>query len=96
MATFGAAGRRLVAVEALRPARATTATASGPASWTPSSTGRSSWVTTASPVATSRATGRPARFYARHGFTETHRESGGSGLPDSVWMERELTPPDGL
>lgn len=33
-----------------------------------------------------------ARFYAAHGFTETHRESGGSGLPVSVWVERELTP----
>jgi GNAT superfamily N-acetyltransferase len=32
-----------------------------------------------------------ARFYAAHGFTETHRESGGSGLPVSVWMERRLT-----
>ena len=31
-----------------------------------------------------------ARFYAAHGFTETHRESGGSGLPVSVWMERRL------
>ncbi|HET8988920.1 MAG TPA: GNAT family N-acetyltransferase [Humibacillus sp.] len=34
-----------------------------------------------------------ARFYAAHGFTETHRESGGSGLPVNVWMERQLTPP---
>ena len=34
-----------------------------------------------------------ARFYAVHGFTETHRESGGSGLPVSVWMERRLTSP---
>ena len=34
-----------------------------------------------------------ARFYAAHGFTETHRESGGSGLPVSVWMERRLTAP---
>ena len=31
-----------------------------------------------------------ARFYARHGFTETHRESGGSDMPVSVWMERRL------
>lgn len=31
-----------------------------------------------------------ARFYARHGFTETHRETPGSGLPESVWMAREL------
>jgi GNAT superfamily N-acetyltransferase len=31
-----------------------------------------------------------ARFYARHGFVETHRETPGSGLPESVWMAREL------
>jgi ribosomal protein S18 acetylase RimI-like enzyme len=31
-----------------------------------------------------------ARFYARHGFVETHRERPGSGLPESVWMVREL------
>ena len=31
-----------------------------------------------------------ARFYARHGFVETHREAPGSGLPESVWMVREL------
>jgi ribosomal protein S18 acetylase RimI-like enzyme len=31
-----------------------------------------------------------AGFYTRHGFVETHRESGGSGLPVSVWMCREL------
>lgn len=31
-----------------------------------------------------------ARFYARHGFVETHRETPGSGLPESVWMVREL------
>ncbi|MBC9821401.1 GNAT family N-acetyltransferase [Terrabacter sp. MAHUQ-38] len=31
-----------------------------------------------------------ARFYRRHGFVETHRESGGSGMPESVWMAREL------
>jgi len=34
-----------------------------------------------------------ARFYRSRGFHETHRESGGSGLPDSVWMERVLTEP---
>jgi len=33
-----------------------------------------------------------AGFYARHGFVETHRESGGSGLPVSVWMQRDLEP----
>jgi GNAT superfamily N-acetyltransferase len=31
-----------------------------------------------------------ARFYARHGFVETHRETPGSGLPASVWMAREI------
>lgn len=31
-----------------------------------------------------------ARFYGRHGFVETHRETPGSGLPESVWMVREL------
>ncbi|WP_246111320.1 GNAT family N-acetyltransferase [Terrabacter aerolatus] len=31
-----------------------------------------------------------ARFYARRGFVETHRETPGSGLPESVWMVREL------
>ncbi|GAB3876183.1 GNAT family N-acetyltransferase [Terrabacter terrigena] len=40
-----------------------------------------------------------ARFYARHGFVVTHREEGGSGLPASVWMARDLDPghsdPDG-
>jgi GNAT superfamily N-acetyltransferase len=30
------------------------------------------------------------RFYGRHGFVETHRESGGSGLPVSIWMERRI------
>ena len=34
-----------------------------------------------------------ARFYAARGFTETHRESGGSGLPVTVWMERRLRAP---
>ena len=34
------------------------------------------------------------RFYAKHGFTETHRESGGSGLPVSIWMEREIAAAD--
>lgn len=31
-----------------------------------------------------------AGFYTRQGFAETHRESGGSGLPASVWMAREI------
>jgi ribosomal protein S18 acetylase RimI-like enzyme len=34
-----------------------------------------------------------ARFYARHGFTETHREAGGSDMPVSVWMARPLPRP---
>lgn len=32
-----------------------------------------------------------ARFYDKHGFVETHRERPGSGLPESVWMLRDLT-----
>jgi len=36
-----------------------------------------------------------ARFHRAHGFVETHRESSGSGLPDSVWMVRDLTEADG-
>lgn len=35
-----------------------------------------------------------AAFYRARGFHETHRESGGSGLPDSVWMERVVAQPD--
>ncbi|MBB2985150.1 GNAT family N-acetyltransferase [Terracoccus luteus] len=35
-----------------------------------------------------------ARFYARKGFTETHREEGGSGMPDQVWMAKTLTAPE--
>ena len=31
-----------------------------------------------------------ARFYARHGFVETNRETPGSGMPQNVWMAREL------
>ncbi|EWT00080.1 GCN5 family acetyltransferase [Intrasporangium oryzae NRRL B-24470] len=34
-----------------------------------------------------------ASFYARRGFVETHRESGGSVLPDSIWMAKDLTGP---
>lgn len=30
------------------------------------------------------------RFYSRHGFVEVEREPGSGGLPDSVWMERQL------
>ena len=31
-----------------------------------------------------------SRFYARNGFVETHRESGGSCLPVSVWVAKDL------
>ncbi len=36
------------------------------------------------------------RFYAAHGFTESHREQTGEGIPESVWMVRDLweTEPD--
>ena len=30
------------------------------------------------------------RFYAKHGFTEQRRESSGPGIPDSIWLVREL------
>ncbi|HET7397894.1 MAG TPA: GNAT family N-acetyltransferase [Intrasporangium sp.] len=30
------------------------------------------------------------RFYARNGFVRTDVESGGSGVPDSVWVARDL------
>ncbi|MEO7130107.1 MAG: GNAT family N-acetyltransferase [Dermatophilaceae bacterium] len=33
-------------------------------------------------------------FYAKHGFVETHRESGGSGLPTSVWAALDLPEPE--
>lgn len=29
-------------------------------------------------------------FYRAKGFTETHRERGGGGLPDDIWMHLEL------
>lgn len=34
-----------------------------------------------------------AAFYRRHGFLEQSRESGGSGIPDSIWMARTLMAP---
>lgn len=37
-----------------------------------------------------------ARFHHAHGFVETHRESSGSGLPESIWVERELTDADAV
>lgn len=33
---------------------------------------------------------RALRFYERHGFREVSRESGGSGLPDSIWVARDI------
>ena len=30
------------------------------------------------------------RFYAKHGFVEQRRESSGPGIPDSIWLMREL------
>ena len=33
---------------------------------------------------------KAGRFYSRHGFVEVERETGSGGLPDSVWMERQL------
>ena len=32
------------------------------------------------------------RFYAKHGFTEQRRESRGPGIPDSIWLMRDLEP----
>lgn len=37
---------------------------------------------------------RALRFYERHGFRETRREQGGSGLPDSIWIALDLGPAD--
>lgn len=34
---------------------------------------------------------RARRFYESHGFSESHREPAGTGLPDSIWMVRELS-----
>ncbi len=31
-----------------------------------------------------------ARFYVKHGFVTTQVEKGGSGMPDSVWMSKDL------
>ena len=36
------------------------------------------------------------RFHRAHGFVESHREPSGSGLPDTIWMVRELGPADGV
>jgi GNAT superfamily N-acetyltransferase len=30
------------------------------------------------------------RFYQRNGFRHTHREAGGSGLPEEIWMVKDL------
>jgi GNAT superfamily N-acetyltransferase len=37
---------------------------------------------------------RAMRFYERHGFREVGREPGGSGLPDSIWIVKDLEPHD--
>jgi GNAT superfamily N-acetyltransferase len=37
---------------------------------------------------------RAMRFYERHGFREVAREPGGSGLPDSIWIAKELASQD--
>ncbi|MEO5744448.1 MAG: GNAT family N-acetyltransferase, partial [Terracoccus sp.] len=31
-----------------------------------------------------------ARFYVKHGFVTTLMEKGGSGMPDSIWMSKDL------
>jgi GNAT superfamily N-acetyltransferase len=31
------------------------------------------------------------RFYERNGFRTTDREAGGSGMPDTIWMVKDLT-----
>lgn len=36
---------------------------------------------------------RAMQFYERHGFREIDREPGGSGLPDSIWIARDLGSP---
>lgn len=36
---------------------------------------------------------RGARFYRDRGFVEIGRESGGDGIPDSVWVRREVREP---
>jgi ribosomal protein S18 acetylase RimI-like enzyme len=33
------------------------------------------------------------RFYERNGFRHTHREAGGSGLPDEIWLVKDLIEP---
>ena len=34
-----------------------------------------------------------AAFYRHHGFVEAERETGGHGIPDSIWMSRALVQP---
>lgn len=45
-------------------------------------------------VAVVEGNDRALRFYERHGFVHVGRESGGSGLPDSIWIARDLESPD--
>lgn len=34
------------------------------------------------------------RFYERNGFRHAHREAGGSGLPDEIWLVKDLSRDD--
>jgi hypothetical protein len=36
------------------------------------------------------------RFYERNGFRFTERESGGSGMPDTIWLVKDLSVPKTL
>jgi GNAT superfamily N-acetyltransferase len=36
------------------------------------------------------------RFYERNGFRITEREAGGSGMPDTIWMVKDLEVPENL
>ncbi|HKX68104.1 MAG TPA: GNAT family N-acetyltransferase [Intrasporangium sp.] len=46
-------------------------------------------------VAYPAGNGYAERFHRAHGFVESHREPSGSGLPDTIWMVRELGSSDG-
>ena len=35
---------------------------------------------------------RAMHFYERHGFRQTGREAGGSGMPDTIWLAADLAP----
>ncbi len=36
-----------------------------------------------------------AAFYRSHGFVELEREVSGHGIPDALWLQLEIEPPDG-